>query len=193
MSDLDERARDRFEHDTAEHGMAVIRDDGVYRHLRFQAPGTWTYGYDLVTWPGYLAITGDAGEYMFSRIRDMFEFFSGNGDRINANYWSEKLCGPGHDTARVYSERVLRAHVAQWLENVDRVEDKSLAAAVERDVLRHAYNEHEAHEALANFRHDDGTTIDSWEWDPREYDGRFLWCCWAILRGIAQYRALVPA
>ena len=189
----DERARERYQRDTDEHEMTVIRDDGVYRHLRFQKPGTWNYGYDLVTWPGYLAITGDAGEYMFHRIQDMFEFFGGHGDRINAHYWSEKLCDPGRDMARVYSEDVLREHVEQWLEDIDRADDAVLAAAVKRDVVAHAYSEHEAREALANFRHDDGTTIDSWEWDLREYDSRFLWCCWAILRGIARYQALVPA
>jgi hypothetical protein len=188
----DERARERYERDTVEHEMTVIRDDGVYRHLRIQKPGTWTYGHDLVTWPGYLAITGDAGEYMFSRIDDMFQFFSG--DQINPHYWSQKLCGPGRgDVARVYSERAFRACVAQWLEDIDRTGDAALATAVDRDVLRFACNEHEAREALASFRHDDGTTIDSWEWDLREYDSQFLWCCWAILRGIASYRALVPA
>src|ERR1039457_99476 len=111
-----EAARERFERDTAEHEMTVIHDDGLYRHLRFQKPGSWIYGYDIVTWPGYLAITGDAGEYMFARLPDMFEFFAGN-DRINPQYWAEKLRGPGYDTARIYSYQALRDGVAQWLED----------------------------------------------------------------------------
>ena len=30
---------------------------------------------------------------------------------------------------------------------------------------------------------------ETWEWDLREYDWQFLWCCWAIVWGIGQYRA----
>ena len=41
-----------FAEDVAEHELTVRRDDGLYRHLRFQKPGTWIYGFDLITWPG---------------------------------------------------------------------------------------------------------------------------------------------
>ena len=39
--------------------MSIERDDGLYRHLRFKSSGTNTYYFDLVTWPGYLTVTGD--------------------------------------------------------------------------------------------------------------------------------------
>lgn len=63
--------KDRFLRDIQEHELTVIRDDGVYRHLRFQKPGTSVMYFDLITWPGHLCFTGDMGSYLFSRVRDM--------------------------------------------------------------------------------------------------------------------------
>ena len=44
-------SRERFAKDTAEHKIQVIRDDGVYRHLRFKRTNSNAYYFDLVTWP----------------------------------------------------------------------------------------------------------------------------------------------
>ena len=54
-------SRERFAKDTATHAMTILRDDGLYRHLRFKRPNTSSYYFDIITWPGYLAITGDMG------------------------------------------------------------------------------------------------------------------------------------
>lgn len=64
----------RFLIDTAFHRLEIIRDDGLYRHLRMQQPGNSCYYYDVITWPGYLTVTGDMGTWTFSRIADMFDF-----------------------------------------------------------------------------------------------------------------------
>ena len=89
----------RFRVETAEHRMEIIKDDGLHRHLRFRKPGTYCMGFDIVTWPGYLAITGDMGASVFSRLEDMFQFFRASershaetdGLYINRSYWAEKL------------------------------------------------------------------------------------------------------
>lgn len=87
----------RFIRDVSSHQLSVIRDNGLYRHLRFSRPNTRAYSFDIVTWPGYLAVTGDMGTWTFSRITDMFEFFTdthfGRRDsfHINPGYWSEKF------------------------------------------------------------------------------------------------------
>ncbi|WNP36206.1 hypothetical protein RN333_08395 [Enterobacter kobei] len=81
----------RFLLDAAHHRLDVIRDDGVYRHLRMKDPGTSCYYYDIITWPGYLTVTGDMGTWTFSRTHDMFRFFGGWTGEINTGYWSEKL------------------------------------------------------------------------------------------------------
>ncbi len=218
-------ARERFERDTAEHTMTILRDDGAYRHVRFMRPGSSFYQYDLVTWPGYLAIVGDCEDYLFRRHEDMFEWFAGPG--INPHYWAQKLCGDrGRDIARRYSEDALRACVLQWFEEMTGPIDPDayaredyftsldltvgqrlhLSRMLEDDVLRDEDGEGEAgaHRRLRGFEwfhdgsdtwdyHSPGTRSvrigDSWEWDLRDFDGWFLWCCWAIRSGIAQYRA----
>jgi len=195
MRDATDRVRERFEGETAEHQMTVLRDDGLYRHLRFQKPGTWTYGFDLVTWPGYLAIVGDCGDYVFSRVRDMVEFFEADNGRINPQYWAEKLQAPKPDAAMRYSEQKFTARVAEWLggrcEELDEAAAAALRQAADDQLLgREHYYEHQAHQLLADFEHDGHYPLqDAWEWSLRDYDWQFLWCCWAIVWGLGQYRA----
>jgi hypothetical protein len=189
------RAAERFAENTSEHELTVLRDDGLYRHLRFQKPGTSIYYFDLVTWPGYLAIVGDAGDYLFRRTQDMFEFFSSESDRINPRYWSEKLQGPGYDLAREYSHDALRTRVLEWGRqhceewgDGEMVYTSLLAGALEREILADYTHSEEAGRAwLAELEEVVGD-LETWEWDLREFDGRFLWCCWAIVWGIEQYR-----
>lgn len=83
----------------SKHRLTILRDDGLYRHWRCQAPGTYVYGFDVITWPGHLCVAGDIGAWVFSRIEDMVEFFEGDNGRVNLSYWSEKLVD-GHDRAR---------------------------------------------------------------------------------------------
>lgn len=92
-----EQIKEQFEKDTANHSMEILKDDGLYRHLKFTKDGSSVYRFDIITWPGYLAVAGDMGEWVFSRIPDMFEFFIMD-ERdwnykhiINPGYWSEKL------------------------------------------------------------------------------------------------------
>lgn len=212
------KVRERFVKETDEHAMQVLKDDGLYRHLRFRKPDTIMYGFDLVTWPGYLAVVGDCGAFMFSRTRDMFEFFRPSGARggfedarwgINPGYWSEKLRGPSRssDLAEVYSEAVARARVMEWLSDVaEQMEDPALDfdelgpcggkpafdlfRALREQVLdRELYDESEARRLIGEFEHDGTQIYDAWEWSMREYDWQFLWCCWAIVWGISQHDA----
>ncbi len=83
----------RFKKDVSEHQMNVIKNEGVYRHLTFQKPGTSVYYFEIITTPGLLTINGDMGTYVFSRLHDMFEFF-GDKQGINPSYWGEKLLAP---------------------------------------------------------------------------------------------------
>jgi hypothetical protein len=87
---------EEFIKDVSQHKMQILRDDGLYRHIRFKRENTSCYYFDLITWPGALCYTGDMGTFVFSRIPDMFEFFRTDGEkgadlRINPGYWSEKL------------------------------------------------------------------------------------------------------
>ncbi len=98
MSEEHSCSQERFMQDVGKHCMTILRNDGVDRHVQFRKPGCSAYWFDLVTVPGILMINGDMGTYVFSIVRDMFEFFATDqkyaqvGElRINPCYWSEKL------------------------------------------------------------------------------------------------------
>lgn len=203
-----EESRERFEYDTAGHKMTVLHDDGLYRHLRFKKPDSSSYWSDLITWPGCLVISGDMGEYHFSRLNDMFEFFGPHGARggfedkrwgINPHYWSEKLRGPrpGRDGAMSYSHDAFRAQLYSWAEVYSdgqcEMYPSLLCEALDREVLDDWTDcEYEARTRLYELEQELGERdlfADSWEWDFRDFDFAFLWSCWAIVWGIEQYQA----
>lgn len=166
-----------FLKDVATHEMQLLRDDGVYRHLRFKRPGTVCMYFDLITWPGSLCYTGDMGTFVFTRLRDMFEFFRTDreyaqrrGDRqlfVNHGYWSEKLVAVDgqrrNGSAMEFSEALLRAYVnetrLEWIRearasgSLSRDERRDLWEEVDREVLdRIDDGEEAAYLALRDFR-----------------------------------------
>lgn len=191
----DEAARKRFKADTKDHVMVVLRDDGLYRHIRFQTPGTSAYFYDLVTWPGVLAIVGDVQDLMFSRIEDMFEFFTAGAEGINPQYWAEKLQGPDASRAvEQFSRDMYTDHVREWCaEQIGDIDEGDspilLRDAVGQELLSPLpTNRYEAIERLKEFSHGNHRIYEPYEWGLTEYSPHYLWCCWAIVLGIKQYR-----
>lgn len=199
--DVEAEVRERFDQEAGAHRMRVFHDDGVYRHLRFNRPGTWCYGYDLVTWPGFLTISGDVGDYTFSRVHDMFSFFRGG--RINPDYWAQKI--PNRDAAagtRRYRPGLVKPRVMEWYDDYVRDHDLSedeageLRAALDEQVFWYVedlYSRDRAVGRLMEFewRGPDGMVrLGDWEpyeWTLDEWDHVYLWSCWAIVQGIAQY------
>lgn len=189
----DERQRtvaERFRRDVARHEMTVYHNDGVYRHLRFKAPDTIEFWFDIATWPGALAIRGDIDGFMFSRLPDMFQFF--RADRrwgINPHYWAEKTEG-GRRSVQIYSEDLFRQLVvehfvdaARW-EGVPAGTGKALRTWVLDEDLS---DEHRARNVLEDFAHRRFEFSDVWEWNFHDYTPEFLWACHAIAWGIASY------
>ena len=191
------RASKNFPRDVAGHVMAVLRDDGLYRHLHFRNPRGGEYWFDLVTWPGYLAVTGDMGDYLFQRTDDMFAFFAGSVG-VNLDYWAQKVVGT-KGTRQFYSEDGIRNSVEYLVDDyieehdLDEATAASLRAAVMDEVA-----EDGARAALDRFSWSPTPNpgdvpplrfSDVWEWDIGAYEYHFVWCCHAIRWGIEQYRA----
>lgn len=112
---------------TAEHRLVVLHEDGLYRHLRVQAPGTRMWSWDVATWPGHLATSGDIAEgYMFTRLPDMLDFFdrpvhlrnyyADGAPCIDVRYWAEKLCGGRSRDVKVYEPEIFLQQVREHLE-----------------------------------------------------------------------------
>jgi hypothetical protein len=194
-----EAQRSQFEGETTEHVLTVKQDDGLYRHLRFCKPGTSMWSFELVTWPGHLAITGDIGDgWVFARDPDMIEFFKPRSEpyRIDADYWWQKMPSQLRDAARKFSESALREQARTTIEEWS-LGDVGRSAALAK--LDEAWGdvfygtEQDYREVVDEFRFEyDGTTFefsDTWEWSAMRYDHHFLLALFAITFGVEKYQA----
>lgn len=194
-------AQTRSEADISGHVMAVFHDDGVYRHLRFSRPVTSLYWFDVVTWPGVLAIRGDMGTYVFARSLDMFGFFRSRPGYINPGYWAEKVIAADPDGGvRTYSEDMLRESIISALDDhADRLDDDdcrnvpaamaALVSSIRERILDgdDALTADDAYSELARFAYGSFRFEDAWEMNLRDYSHRFLWCLHAIVWAINTY------
>ena len=211
-----EPTQESFLKDVSNHSMSVFLDNGVYRHLSFSNNGSFNQQFDIVTWPGFLAYSGDMGCFVFSRVNDMFCFFRNDKDKkelqINPSYWSEKLQSVDRDTSgyKEYSPDTFRSsvqeHVEEWIEEFkgeygyseEEIKEQrsvfadALLESIKEEVLNYADDgEYKAHEVLRDFTFFFNKTIfqfhDTWEWELKDYTYRFIWCCYAIVWGIEKY------
>lgn len=200
-----------FLENVKEHEMIVLHDDGVYRHIRFKKPGTGCMHFDLVTWPGYLAYSGDMGCYVFCRLNDMFSFF--RTDRIhnrdgnlyiNLSYWSEKLEAVDGNrrggTAKEFSKekfiRQLSETRLNWIRErgLNKEQRRELWEAV-RDQVLYRVDEDDSGQVSMSAAYDFSERIggkvfqfdDLWGYDFTQYTYRFIWCCYALAWGINKY------
>ena len=206
-------AEQEFLKDVAKHQMHILRDDGVYRHIRFKRPDSGCMHFDLVTYPGYLVYSGDMGCFVFSRLNDMFEFFRmgkddwnynrNGGLSINLGYWSEKLQavdgqrsgGSAKEFNPEKFAKVISDIRLEWIRSgrLDDPDDRrQLWEAVREQVLdRVEEGEHVAHMAANEFfeRYADESFQfeDIWDYDFTDYTFRFVWCCYALAWGIKFY------
>lgn len=189
-----------FFRDIAMHKMTVLRDNGVNRHLRFRREGSSSYCFDIVTWHGHLAITGDMGADMFFRLNDMLAFFRTDTERvkhmgvrlcINPDYWAEKLVAIDRGGYKKYSAEIFKAAVKFAFDGMtdDWTPEKKdeLWEEVENDVLAHADDEHEACRAAYNFEFEGTRFEDFYENNMEEPTFHYIWRCFAIAWAIEQY------
>lgn len=203
----------QFLQEVATHVMEVIRDDGLYRHIRFCEPGTMMQHFDLITWPGYLCYCGDMGTFVFTRLEDMFQFFrtdrrGNDGLYINKSYWSEKLIAvDGHrdgGKAKEFSadmfKKAINRYRIDWIRTtkerhwLDKEQRRALWEDVDNTVLyRLEDGEHYAMTAAYEFTHRAGgrefVFQDLWDHTFTDYTHRFVWCCYALAWGIKKYDA----
>lgn len=180
--------------DVSHHQMTIMRNDGLYRVLRFAKPGTVVSAFDLITWPGYLCCCGDMGTYVFRRLDDMFVFFRHpptvtGGLYVNLGYWAEKCEAMDRvDGVEEYSAATFRRRVEDWLDEAGATSEAR--AAVAEQIMAFAdEGEYEVRRLVEGFECEGFRFQDFWEVNLREFTYRFRWCCYAIAWGIRQYDA----
>ena len=183
----------QFLKDVERHQMTIEREGGMYRHLRFRAPGNGLMYFDILTWPGYLCIAGDMGNYLFERLPDMFVFFrhSDGRSRINPDYWSEKVRAADKDDVTSYNPERFIQEITLW--ELPDLDDDDEAMALRRNIFQNVISfaregERTAREAARHFKYKGERLFAGFEdTDLRDFTYRFVWCCYAIVWGIDQY------
>lgn len=184
----------KFQQDTEHHVLKSVREGDGLRCVTIGKPGTGIYGYTLTTWPGYLAVSGDMGEWVFTRLPDMFEFFRGAKGDINPSYWSEKLVavyrnGSVRDSDLDTLRESLRDHygdepdlLQKYLDVIDDVPEDTEG---ERTAIERLMNLEDAEDDAKR----DISIPDAYEFSRSQFSFHFLWICFAIVHGIAIYDA----
>ena len=206
-------AGEQFQRDVAEHELRVLHDNGLYRHLRLKQPGTTNRYFDLVTWPGYLAYAGDMGEFVFTRVEDMFTFFRGH--KPSPGYWAEKARAIDKNGGlEEFSEDTFKASLQERLDDFlesyyPAPHDPDDETEAQRETREESVQElrDEIDVALLRLGDDrDGRAAigavmevedtagrrpfrEIYEHRLTEWTFRFLWCCYAIPWAIAKYDA----
>lgn len=133
-------ARDwqHFLEETADHVLTVLKEEGLYRHLRIGAPRTSAYSWQIITWPYHLVSVGDVADgFVFARDTDMLKFFtlreysqgyySDGAPSIDFRYWAEKLGSDQRGSAKRYSPKKFMAAVQELLDEDDRMSPEALS------------------------------------------------------------------
>lgn len=192
------RAQDLTEEEflqrVAEHQMLVLRDEGLYRHLRFRRPETIIDGFDIVTWPGHLCYTGDMGSFLFARSLDMFSFFRDTGSgplHTSRDYWAQKAVAVDRNGIEKYDPcRLIDAvwGIVKSMDNLNDAEKDDLVG----EATSAAYDGRDLATAKALDTipdlHDSLLDVSLMRWNYH-----FEWCCFALPWAIRQYDAAMKA
>lgn len=186
------RHKSDFKRLTKYHKMEVLLDDGVHRHLRFRKGDSNCCGFDVVTFPGYLCITGDCGTFVFARLYDMFDFFRRSDGGINPHYWAEKLEA---GKATEYSPRKFVQAILDTVKEYRRGHRMNRNTTLTwndelLDLFGHLEGTPERdYDAVSNFQSDifPNIFLDFWETDSEEYTSEFIFNLFSIVYAIDVY------
>ncbi len=194
--------QENFLSDIAKHELSIGMDDGIHRNLRFSQSNSSDMHFNITTWPGYLCISGDMGCFVFSRVRDMFEFFRNDKLETNLGYWEEKLQAEtvfGNGAKSWSAESNLRnmEQIAEdWKEcaDEDELHPDFIASEIKRfkDDFYDLNSEYDMNIAMANWDEvENGINFWDYESSSLEYTFHYRWCCYAIVWAIQQYDQLL--
>jgi len=184
---------EEFLKDVETHTVEVLLDQGFYRHLRCRRAENpiWLHWFDIVTAPDLLLIRGDMGSVSFSRIEDMFKFFSSDPAKINPHYWAEKiqaLARQSSSGAMVWDGDVFKQALVDSLqdygvvgEHRKEIEDKLESEIEWRD------DESYVRRQVDQFEHDGFCFVDTHEISGEVYLSCYIWLIRAICWSIGQY------
>lgn len=204
-----------FQENSANHQLSVLHEDGLYRHFRMSEPGTHMWSWDIVTWPGHLATSGDIADGLnltemttsadgltFSREPDMVGFFalanhkrvyySDGAPSIDFRYWAEKLQGDQRETTREYKHenfiRFVTETLTECLVDGRGSHFEQLTQDQADELIAEANSlEHFESETREWLRDHEEEFPDAWENDFKDYSFHFQVACYAINAAVHAY------
>ena len=192
--------------------MTILKDDGIYRHLRFKRKESSSYYFDIVTYPNHLVISGDMGAFVASRLTDMFQFYrtdreyslkDGRRLAINPSYWAEKIVS-GRDEIREFSVDTLKRVAIECIESRLYDDDDWTEEQIQHlknDVLKSIdYTDSDSvrmYDMMSEYEYYKDGVCDSpnfeftdW-WDYHSsceaYTFHYIWKCYAIAYAVQEY------
>lgn len=210
-----DQVHDRFLRDIENHSMEILLDSGLHRHLKFTNNGSSVYRFDLITWTGYLCLCGDMGDYVFTRIPDMFNFFTHDNEdgelRINPSYWTQKCeadCTRGGRTKEgnfSFLKEAIKKQYEEFMEEYGKYDDGlELWDEIKWQVIKRGedYSNDDimiaiSMDAAYNFVYTfDDARIPDFQFDTmrlseyglEDYSYHYIWCLYAIVWGIQKYK-----
>ncbi|MER6488751.1 hypothetical protein ABT264_35045 [Streptomyces virginiae] len=157
MSDHSPDVPKRVAYDLADGIMRVQQEDGLYRHLAFASPASWTR-LTVITWPYNLLVAGSHGSFHFERHGDDTKDMLGwlRGIRVNPGGWASKLVNGSASVQQYDRDRLENAITERVAEAVrDGWAPEGLEKAVRREILDNEYLDDEQHalRILDEFQH----------------------------------------
>lgn len=194
-----EQMERRFRRETQNHKLRILHDEGLYRHLSFS--GGNFYGFNIITWPGHLTISGEMGDYTFAREPDMLrDFFTSA--YVNTDYWEQKVTsmdvhGRITEFSRErYKEILVRGFWSWHQKNTDKRRAREAWNWIRDDLLGDYSEVHDAStavESLELLRSIHGVNLGYHEeGDFLEYSAQYLWSLHGVLWACQNYRRLRP-
>ena len=178
-----------FLEDVKNHGMVIENNNGLHRCIYFGVPKNYNQHFRLITWPGHLAISGDMGDFVFSRTEDMFDFFRGECGKINTGYWGEKLTSisvfGGHK--KFDWDGFFESFKEQLISSNSDVTEEAIISAIDENMLAIDEDEYGAVQLVRNWN-DEEIVFESSDVIWREsLTYQYIWCLYAIVWGINKY------
>ena len=205
---------------TASHEIEVVHDIAMHRHIRMARPGERNWSWEVTTWPGGLAISGDiAGGYVFSNKNPdedssaqfgyvfsnrfnaldlfhleehRFDHFSDGAPSAPFGYWAEKLVGRRTPDC----DRAAAYSSSAFLGHVDEiltglVDDTELSAERATELTAEAaLNDHTQESAHEWMRDNEDQFPDSWETDLSDWTDEFILACYCLQATAQAYDTL---
>ena len=204
------------------HQLTILKDDGIYKHLKFRKPDTSDTYFDLMFFPNHAVIVGDMGAWSFSRVEDMMRFFRGDSlENIDFGYWKEKVescsrfgAGNSNSPFSNFDFETFKESVIEYVDDyfTDSSREESEIDELKEDINDNVFNQISPYSGCKGLDFKAYEVLNDYSFDMGDYPNAhifqfedigdigftkvtpyFLFACFAMRWGIQQYDKTVDS